>query len=400
MYIETTSDVKNGSGIGYQWSFFSALPAGATVTPSTKVHMFPYKGDFYLSIGASVWKKAHISEKDPAIKEAVNNWPALYVKEWAHVGDSVLPASDLACVVPFAELNADRTQLAFHLVTQAADGSLSYLTNDTIAPGNKYEPFDFKGSSTPPKWTRVAYWDGHLVGIDSSSKSWNIAPKFPDGTYTISDEAPIDPVTEFTATEAGLVAVRSDGFVWRRLVEAPPPGSEEDATLKWAKWIKADGVTNLGVASPGVILDMNLLTSALRTRYIDVQTSVYPVVDRLRAFGLTHVFWLDAVAKDADAWMNATTPEQQALAIKNARSFVTHSQTWSKIVSSSISGAKDSVNIMALQLRDVRDQLQEQLQLLRDKLVGLKATLDAQNDAMTKLKAAFWGSIAAMLFGE
>ncbi|KIP03750.1 hypothetical protein PHLGIDRAFT_129960 [Phlebiopsis gigantea 11061_1 CR5-6] len=401
MYIETKADVLSGAGIGYQWSLFSALPSDATVTPTTKVHMFPYKGDFYLSVGASVWKKAHISERDPAIRDAVNNWPALYVKEWTHVGSSVLPASDLAGVVPFALLNPDRTELSFHLVTLAADGSLSYLTNDTIAPGNKYEPFEFKGSSgsTPPKWTKVAYWDGHLVGIDSSSKSWNIAPKFPDGTYTISDESPIDPVTEFTATEAGLVGLRSDGFLWRRLVEAPPPGSDEDASLKWAKWIKADGVTNLGVASPGVLLDMNLLTNTLRTRYIDVQTSVYPVVDRLRAFGLTHVFWLDAVAKDADAWLNASTPEQQALAIKNAKSFVTHSQTWSKIVSSSISGAKDSVNIMAAQLKDVRNQLQEQLQLLRDKLVGLKATLDAQNEAMTKLKAAFWGTIAATLFG-
>ena len=404
MYIETQSDVKSGSGLKYSWSPFTDLPSNAKVTAGNRVHMFPYKGDFYLSIGKAVWKKAHISDRDPALQGAVNNWPGLYVKDWTYVGDSVLPTSDLAGVVPFAVLSADRQQVAFHLVTLDTDGSVFHLTNDEIAQGNKYQPLQYTTSSgspqTPPKFTKIAYWDGHIVGVDGESNSWNIEPKWDAGTYTIADKVAIEPVTEFTANDSGLVGLRSDGYLYRRIVEAPPPQSDEDATLVWQRWIPVDGVTDLGVASPGVLLDMNLLTSTLRSRYIDVQTSVYPVVNRLRAYGVTHVVWLNNVRKDADAWQNASTPEQQALAIKNARSFVAHAQTWSKIVSDSISGAKDSVNIMTLQLHDVRVQLEQQLVLLKDKLVGLQNTLDAQQETLSVLKAAFWGTIAATLFGE
>lgn len=404
MYLETKSDAKSSDGVAYAWSFFSALPADAKIEPNVRVHMFPYKGDFYLSVGTAVWKKAHIADQDPALKSAVNNWPGLYVKDWAYVGDSVFNASDLAGVVPFAVLSADHQQIAFQLVILASNGTLSYLTSDVIGPGAKYRTLDYQTSEdsppTPPTFKHIAYCDGHIVAVDDKSNSWNVTPKWDKGIYTISDEAPIDPITQFTANDVGPVGLRSDGYLWRRIIEAPPKGSDKDATLKWSRWVQADGVTNLGVASPGVLLDMHLLTATLRSRYVDVQTTAYPVVDRLRAFGLTHVFWLNNVAKDAEAWQNASGPDAQALAIKNAKSFVVHSQTWSKIVSRSISGVKDSVNVMALQLSDVRVQLEQQLKLLKDKLVGLHSTLDAQKESLSKLKAAFWGSIAAMFLGK
>lgn len=93
----------------------------------------------------------------------------------------------------------------------------------------------------------------------------------------------VDPVTEFTATDANLVGLRSDGYLYKHIVQ-PPPG---DDTLKWIRWIRTDRATNLGVASPGGILDLNLLTRTLCSIYTEVQMSVYPVMDKIRAFGLT-----------------------------------------------------------------------------------------------------------------
>lgn len=64
-----------------QWAVFSSLPSGVTVGPDDKVHFFPYKGDFYMSIGKKVWYKKHREgvkggiAGDPELAKAVDNWP-------------------------------------------------------------------------------------------------------------------------------------------------------------------------------------------------------------------------------------------------------------------------------------------------------------------------------------
>ena len=405
MYINTTSSVTSPDGLAYEWASFSSIPSNATLAAGSAVHFFPYKGDFYLSVGRAVWRKAHISERDEgALKEAVNNWPGMYQADWTHVGNTVLPVANLAGVVPFAVLSADSQQIAFQLVTLASDGTLSYLTNDSLVNNSTFGRLEFRTSTgspaTSPRFNKVAYWDNHIVGVDSGNNTWNVTPNWSNGTYTVSAQTPITPVTEFTANDAGLVGLRSDGYLWRRVIEPPRPGSSDDATYSWLRWIRVDGVTNLGVASPGVLLDMNLLTRTLRSRYVDVQVSIYPVMNMLRAWGLTHQVFLRNVAADADAWLTATTEEARQLAIKNAEAFVAHSQTWSRIVSGSIAGAQDGVNLMTLQLREVRNDLEQQLILLKDKLAALEATLSVQQESMSILKAALWGTIAATLFGK
>ncbi|KIP03752.1 hypothetical protein PHLGIDRAFT_495821 [Phlebiopsis gigantea 11061_1 CR5-6] len=404
MYINTTSSVTSPDGLAYEWASFSAIPTNANLASGNAVHFFPYRGDFYLSVGRAVWRKAHISDRDEsALAQAVNNWPGMYVKDWTHVGNTALPAANLAGVVPFAMLSADSQQIGFQLVTLASDGTLSYLTNSTLVDNSTFARLEYRTSSgspsTAPRFTKVAYWDNQIVGVDNANNTWNITPNWSGHTYTVSTQTPITPVTEFTANDAGLVGLRSDGYLWRRVIQPPPPGSSNDASLTWLRWIRVDGVANLGVASPGVLLDMNLLTRTLRSRYVEVQVSVYPVMNMLRAWGLTHQVFLRNVAADADAWQNASTEEARRLAIQNAQAFVSHSQTWSTIVSRSISGAQDGVNLMTLQLREVRNDLEEQLVLLRDKLVALQATLSAQQETLSTLKAALWGSIAATLFG-
>jgi len=359
--------------------------------------MFPYKGDFCLSIGRSVWIKACRNKDDPALTAAVDNWPNMYVNAWVKV-ENVLPAVELAGIIPFAVLSADRESIEFHLVLLKTDGTLLVLAGDSLAPESTYNTLHYAISdgspATSPKWNKIAYWNNQVVAVDGESKAWNLQPNFADSTYTASDSESIEPVTEFTANDGGPVGLRSDGNLWRRIIEAPSAQGQDPNQL-WKPWIKADGRTNIGVASPGVILDLSLLTKTLKGRYMDVQSKVYPVVNTIRAFSTTHVFYLKGVLKDADDFSKAgSDPDKQALAIKSAKKFIAHSKTWGMIVSRSVNGVKEGVNIMTKQLNDVKSQLIIQLKLLEAKLVGLEKTLDEQQQAMSKLKAAFWGMVA------
>ncbi|KAF8654625.1 hypothetical protein AX16_003506 [Volvariella volvacea WC 439] len=406
MYIDTQIQSLPAGGTTDVWSSFGALPSGVQINPtgSDKVYLFPYKGDFCLSVGRQVWFKSHLDSKDPALAQAIDNWPGLYSKDWTKAGETVLPSNNPIAVVPFAVLSADRNQIAFHLFVLEADNTLKRLTTDSLNNASKWEVFPHQaksgGPSTSPTFKKLAYWNNHFVGVDTNSNIWDVELDWNSGTYFVKDQQAIDPVTEFTATEVGPVGLRSDGYLYKRIIEVPTdPNNNNDAALKWTRWIKADGVTNLGVASPGVILDLNLLTRTLRSRYIDVQTAVYPVVDRIRAFGITHVYFLDKVKADAEAWQNAESQEQADIAIASAKSFISHAKQWATIVSRSVSGAKESVNLMTKQLHDVKMELETQLQILRDKLVMLQATLSQQQEALSQLQAAFWGSVVAAIIG-
>ncbi|TFK60537.1 hypothetical protein BDN72DRAFT_904873 [Pluteus cervinus] len=401
LYIQTKNHLT--SGLVDEWSTFSSLPPDTTIKEGDIVHIFPYKGDFCFAIGKTVWKKVHLSNDDPKIQNAVDNWPALYSSEWTALGDC-LPTANLTGVVPFSVLSADRKQIDFQLVTLAVDGSISWLTSDQLTPQSKWETMEYKaasgGPTISPKFTKIAYWNNNIVGIDDASNSWNISVSFQNGTFNVSDQRHISSVTEFTATDAGPVGLRTDGYLWKRIIAPSPNGdSGKDPVLDWQRWIKADGVVNIGVASPGVILDMRLLTRTLKSRYLDVQTAVYPVVEKIKGFCTTHEVFLDNVAQAAQDYANADADEKRTLAINNAKSFVTHSKTWGGIVSKSIKSCQQSVTVMTAQLHDVRVQLEAQLKLLYMKLTMLQATLKSQEERLSELKAAFWGFIGMAILG-
>jgi hypothetical protein len=399
MYVETTS---NSIGkLQDKWSLFSSLPADAKITPDSKVFLFPYKGDFCFSVGQAVWRKNHRKD-ETSLAKAIDNWPNMYEDHWEKIGDTALPAADLLGVVPFAVISASREDIEFHLVVLKSDSSLAVLTTDGLVDKASFAPLTFSASgetAAEPKWSRIAYWDNEIVGYDQGNNVYNLKVDFSAKTFKVSDKTPDSAITELTASDFGLVIAR-DGTLYKRLINVPAD-SKEDATFEWKAWIKQDGVTNLGVASPGAILDLTLLTSTLRSRYIEVQTSVYPVVNRIHSFCSTHNFYLKQLQKSADTYNNSkSTEEQQALAIKEGKSFVKHAQVWSKIIDSKIVGVKSSVNIMAGSLKDVHRQLQVQLTMLKDKLVGLKKTLEVQKDALSKLQATYWGAVAAMFLSK
>ncbi|TFK63823.1 hypothetical protein BDN72DRAFT_775466 [Pluteus cervinus] len=399
LYIQTTSQ---GLSVVDAWSTFSSLPPDVTINPGDVVHIFPYKGDFCLSVGKTVWKKVHLSDRDPGLKNAVDNWPALYSSDWTAMGDC-LPSPNFAGVVPFSVLSADRDQIVFQLISLAVDGTISWMTSDQLTPQSDWSVMTYAaasdGPAASPKFIKIAYWNNAVIGIDDASNSWNINVSFQNGTFNVTDQSPIDPVTEFTATDAGPIGLRDDGYLWKRIITPSPDGADQDPVFVWERWIQADGVVNIGVASPGVILDIKLLTRTLKSRYITVQTAVYPVVEKIKAFCTTHEIFLDNVAQAAEDWQNADIDGKRPIAINNARSFITHSKTWSGIVSSSINSCQQSVTIMTSQLHDVRLQLEAQLQVLHTKLGTLQETLQSQEETMSKLQAAFWASIIATFIG-
>ena len=400
MYTQTTSADSVTPEV---WSAFSSLPTGATINQGDKVFMFPYNGHFYLSIGKAVWKKACRDWKDPAvISSAVNDWPNLYVKEWQKLGDDILPAKDLAGIACFALLDTTLEVLNFHLVVLASDGTISSLTSDTLDHNPKFKQMDYSGPLlTPPKFHKIAYWNNNIIAVDSSSNTWKLTPSFFEGTYSAStDNEKFSGIDEFTATDAGLVELRSDGYLYRRLVQAPTKAGD-DATLKWTRWIKGDGMKNLGVASPGVMLDLRRLTRSLRSKYLSVQASVYPVVNDILAFGETHYMYLEIVMEATKQYQAAgTDKEKQAIAIETAEFFIEHAEFWAMFVQPSVSSSKVTVNIMAKELKDVRQDIELQVENLRVKLEGLQATLKAQEEEMSQLKAAFWGAVAAAFLGR
>ncbi len=146
-----------------------------------------------------------------------------------------------------------------------------------------------------------------------------------------------EPITDLTATEQGPVAVRADGQMWKRLVE-PPKNDQDPGSYSWKAWIKHDGVKSIGFASPGVLLDLHLLTSTLQSRYIDTQTVVIPLMNKMRAFGLTHKAFLGQLLDAANTWQN--DPNNQDLAIKQGKSYVRHDSVWAKIIGSAADSAK------------------------------------------------------------
>lgn len=79
------------------------------------------------------------------------------------------------------------------------------------------------------------------------------------------------------------------------------------------------------------------------------------------------------------------------------RGFVTHAMVWANILGSAADSAKTPVNVMASQLKDVEAQLKVLLSLLQTQLAGLQAHLEVNEDYLSKLQAALWSAIAAML---
>ena len=263
----------NVSGVEDVWSVFGPVPPGVDLSSGKTVHLFPYKGDFCMSVGAAVWRKRHRDTRDPEIKLAAGNWPKLYVDAWEKVGDACLPQANARGVLPFVRLVGK--DIRFHLVVLADDGRLLALDGDLAAQGNQF--IELKNVSDPTSAVlvgfeiqRAAYWNGSIVAYDNCSYTWNLDVDFDAHTFVAKDLLPVDRVFVLTATDTGPVGVKEDGWLYRGLRSGGTIDGMDEKKTTWARWIQLSGVTNLnlGVASAGVMLDLETLTRSLRDDYL------------------------------------------------------------------------------------------------------------------------------------
>ncbi|KAF5019941.1 hypothetical protein F66182_8038 [Fusarium sp. NRRL 66182] len=280
MYVET----KNvGLGVQDVWSVFSRIPDGVNINSMVSMHFFPFHGHLCMSVGKAVWMKKHREQGDPLIKEAINTFLRLYLDEWTQVGDKVLPDEKLLSIVPSVEWTEGGEQKAFHLVTLNSDGAIQVMDGEDLGsqPGfSTIQNVSDTAQNKRVKFQKIAYYNNKFVGYDHSACTWNISPDFNSKTFVVADQYKVEPLSELTATDAGPIDVQKDGFLYKRLVETvnEPGKSEQQDNIKWTKWISQNGVTSIGVASPGVMLGLTTLTLPLRDRYISTQTALYPVV--------------------------------------------------------------------------------------------------------------------------
>ena len=383
---------------------FSDIPILADLNLGN-VHLFPYQGDMYLAVGKSVWFKQHRDREDPQVKqEALRKWPKLFHDDWTLVGSDCLPASDLLDVIPHARLSADHSAMRFRLLALASDGSLKVFSGDELSKSNKFDDLLFDQGTDAgialPRWARIAYHNDLVIGYDDKDNTWNIMPDFDKSSYSISNRSHEQHFTEFTATDVGLVVAKEDGFLYKRLVESVAnPEKPDETTTTWIRWINQDGVKALGVASPGVMLDLRSLTQSLRTRYMDTQASLWPIVNQIHAWGMTHEIYMQRVKDAADQFNNADTIMKEKVALKTGKESVKHGQVWAKLLGKTCANAHESVALMSKQLTEVNTDLHVQLRLLHDKLVKLKGQLAVQKDALSKAMVGFWIGIATTLIG-
>jgi hypothetical protein len=406
MYSQTRS--SGLSGVEEVWSVFGRIPDDININSSKAVHFFPYKGDFCMSIGTAIYRKKHRDDKDPEIKLAIDDWPKLYLNAWEKVGDNCLPTANARNVIPFARLVGK--DIRFHLVVLGQDGRLLALNGDLAGSNNTFSELknasDEKSKAARAlKIQKAAYWNGNIVALDDANNTWNLDADFDASTFTAADQMAVEPLFELTATDIGPVGVKKDGWIYRRRVEnvvdpSDKSGDKKEKKIGWERWMQQNGVTNLGVASPGVMLNLEALSRSLRDRYMSTQTSIYPIVNKIQAFTINHEMFLKKQLEAATEYQkNENSESKQKIAIKEAKKLVVQTKIWASIMRNQANHGKTSVNLMGEELSSVKTQLDQQLIILKDKLVSLQAQIKALSEAKAKMDAAFWGSIGVMLLG-
>ncbi|KAL7934012.1 hypothetical protein V8C35DRAFT_302992 [Trichoderma chlorosporum] len=394
------SEIKTSgtSGIIDEWSIFGRIPDGANINGSNAVHFFPYKGDFCMSVGATVYRKKHRDERDPELELALHNWPKLYLDTWEKIGDSCLPYPDARSIIPFVALEGK--DIRFHLVILGQDDRLMSLDNDLCGSNNTY--LELRNASdennTAARGLRIqraAYWNGNIVALDDASNTWQLDVNFTERKFTAADPVAVDSLSELTATNVGLVGVKKDGWIYRGRCE-----NMAEKKISWERWMEQNGVTNLGVASPGVMLNFDALCRSIRTRHINVQASMYPVVNKLQAFAINHELFLKKQLEAAEEYQKSENNKvKQKTAIKEAKKLVTQAKIWSSIMCNQSNLTKKSLDLMCDELSPIKFQLDQQLIVLRDKLNSIKAHIQVLLDTKDKLDTFFWVSIGTMLPG-
>jgi hypothetical protein len=303
------TDTKLGANPGDivpQWSFFSNSLLTLLSTLAKPCTSSP-------SMATSTCRWAKMSgAKTTLLKQATDNWPMLYESEWSSKIADFLPTDNALGVIPFLEINASRDSVRAHIMTLASDSTVHVWSGDDVNNGGTFATMNYSGSTpaNAPTWTQMAYSSGKVCAYDNENNTWELTPNFDASSYTIDNKVSVSvPITELTANETGPIGLQADGWLYKRSLSNSAPSGDQGDTCTWKRYIQQEGVTRLGVASPGVDVDLALLVRILKAQYIDAQVSLYPTVSMIKAFGATHSAFLDNLLAQAQAFQAAGTDE-------------------------------------------------------------------------------------------
>ncbi|KAF2468367.1 uncharacterized protein BDR25DRAFT_373449 [Lindgomyces ingoldianus] len=206
--LNKTSTGTGAGTVTESWAHFDNLPAEADTTKGA-VHMFPYNGSFYLSVGRSLWKKEPRPMTDTKRADAKNNWPKLFLDGWKKVGDKCLPADNLVTVATHAAGTTADAVPTFSLFVAGPDGRLKVFKGNDLVDNISFNDV---------KWKQLCYYAGKLFGIDTGSFSWNITVDSKDPTKVDIKDKTLQASTDgLSSNEQGLVALRNKKL-WRQRV--------------------------------------------------------------------------------------------------------------------------------------------------------------------------------------
>lgn len=387
-YLKTALASDNTS-ISYDWAVFSALPAGApSVTPQTSLQVFPFQGQLYLSIGKMLWVKKVRSKDDPVAQAAVNDFPKIYYDQWEVASN--LPSDNYKCIVPYATMKSgDAGNVIARLFMLDGDGKIKMLTTDSVPAQQTWVEMTAKG--TLPAWKSIAFFNADVYALSQDGKLFKLTMNVDTKTFTFAEDVGVMPenITEMSGNDRGIVVV-SNGILKNRLIDANT-SKEDNIKYTWQDLGALNGGSRLGVASPGIILDMRIVTQYLKDRYCQTQVALYGTMESLNAFSVTHKVYLQKLLdlKDKD----------EETITKTGTQYIKQCQLWTKIIGGKIRTGKSAVNLMSKQMFSVTDQMHIQLKALDDNITALQAKLESEKETLKALEAAIWGSIAAVLVG-
>ncbi|CAN0367471.1 unnamed protein product [Pylaiella littoralis] len=400
---------------------FDGLPDDAPEDISS-AKVFPLNGNVYLCIGTSVWRKDHLNGSNDVLADSVDNWPLTYQAGWFKIGDDVFPA-DIVDASFFGQLSdpQDPTSTPITRILLLDSSGQLYTFGGTLqSSGNTFVPIAFKPSDDvkeAPVWEKIAFTRGNLHAY-ANGVIWALALSLSEATrtYTVDDKTTVGDVLEMEGNETGLVLRRDDGFLYQQYIQVSDPKSAPigdfpykhpeaasgDPTLvelSYSRWIEAPSdLRMIGVASPGVELNLRILTSSLKGRYLRTQTVLYPVVEKIRTFTLVHNAYLDYLQTEADKY-SATNPPTDEEAIAQANTYVAHVSYWTEVINDAVTGVKGTVNVMAADAQTVKLQLRVQLSMIEEDLLKLEAALNGLEDAKSDLKKQLITGIALLVGG-
>lgn len=225
-----------------------------------------------------------------------------------------IPAGDSKCIIPYNQAAPDGTVQGTSLVRLASDGSLSWASG-AVAANMQFSPLLPLSGTAPAAFVKIAYWNNSIWAYDANYILYELKPTTNASGltgYNLGSTTQLDqPIDDLTAVDTGLVALRQDQNLYK-LIISPPKDQNSPPTSSWTKWIAQGGVTNLSAASPGVILDLRTLTVYLKSSYITTQTNLFPYINQIQGFCASHAIYLSNLLTAAQAWQNATTPEEKA----------------------------------------------------------------------------------------